>query len=95
MATTLREVVQFINSTMSSSDREVIIQAINAQRKLADMHATMDLYPGVTVQWVGGGHGGVVKGTVKKVNRTTVHVLEDRTGVMWRVSPGLLRVIPR
>jgi len=96
MATTLREVVQFITTSMSSTDREVIIQTLNAQRKLADMKATMDLYPGVTVEWDSKRSGGrTVSGTVKKVNRTTVHVFEDRTGMMWRVSPTLLRVVPR
>jgi hypothetical protein len=95
MATTLREVVQFINSSMSHADREVIIKTLNAQRKLADMKATMDLYPGVTVEWNSHRMGGsTVQGTVKKVNRTTVHVLQAN-GVMWRVSPTLLRVVPR
>jgi hypothetical protein len=96
MATTLREVVQFINSSMSPADREVIIKTLNSQRKLADMKATMDLYPGVTVEWNSHRMGGqTVTGTVKKVNRTTVHVQQENPHVMWRVSPTLLRVVPR
>lgn len=96
MATKLGEVLQFINSSMTVQDRQVIINALNSQRKLADMRATMELYPGVTVEWDSKRMGGrSVTGTVKKVNRTTVHVLEDVTGIMWRVSPTLLRTVPR
>jgi hypothetical protein len=38
-------------------------------------------------------HGGIITGTVDKVNTVTVAV-KSTTGIMWKVSPGLLKRAP-
>lgn len=93
MATTLIEVLRFINHDMTSEEREAIVLAVNAAQRRLEQRAMRDLYEGITVEWDGKlGHR---TGTVQKVNRRSVHVKDSVSGVMWRVSPNLLKVVPR
>jgi hypothetical protein len=87
----LKEIVDFIYSGMTRDDREVICDALREAGKISQHRAALQFHPGSRVQWESTRFGFLVKGTVEKINRTTVLVLEDGGGNRrWKVSPGLL-----
>jgi len=94
MATTLSEVIEFINTNMTSTDRSAIIQAMNSAQRRLEQRAAADLYPGVKVEFKDRS-GATIRGTVKKVNRRTIFVQPENGFTQWRVSPQLLKVVPR
>lgn len=92
MKTTLNDVLSFItNAPLTQANRNDIVRALNTRSRMDQMRAAGSLAVGHTVEFRSK-MGLTVRGTVTKVNRTTVNVtLSD--GRLWKVSPSLLTVV--
>jgi hypothetical protein len=90
---TLSDVLQFIrNPNLDPTHRTLIVEALNAQVRARRAQAKAGLYAGLQVQFFSNRTGCTVTGTIKKVNRVNVDLV-DTFGTRWRVSPQLLRAV--
>lgn len=93
MTTTLRDVLQFINSC-DASDHKTIASALSFKRALKNDEARFRFLVGDRVQFKVNKrpyYGAVVRGVLVKKNRTTFHVRPDGGGREWRVSIALIQ----
>lgn len=90
---TLHDVLKFIRDpNLDPNDRSLIVEALNAQVRLKRAQAKAGLYAGQRVQFFSSRTGCTVTGTIKKVNRVNVDLI-DTFGTRWRVSPQLLKPV--
>ena len=76
---------------IKSADNEtlnVIITQINRRRSALQEEATDNFVVGQDVEFTRK-DGDIVRGSIQKINRKTIHVKTDL--VLWKVSPSLLR----
>ena len=66
----------------------VIITQINRRRSALQEEATDNFVVGQDVEFTRK-DGDIVRGSIQKINRKTIHVKTDL--VLWKVSPSLLR----
>lgn len=89
----LKNILDFIRSpNLDSNDRLLIVEALNAQACLKRAQLKQGLYAGQLVQFFSSRTGCTVTGTIKKVNRVNVDLI-DTFGTRWRVSPQLLKAV--
>lgn len=89
---TVADVLRFIRGPhLDPSDRQLIIDALNAQARQSRARAKDGLRAGMKVTFLSTRTGKAVTGTIKKVNRVNVDLVEEGTGLRWRVSPQLLK----
>jgi hypothetical protein len=88
MSTTLQDVLGFVMCS-TREQRESIMQAVRYATQRDASHARMEFRPGSTVKFKNR-YGTIVHGIVKKVNRKNIDLVEDGTGMRWRVHPSLL-----
>jgi hypothetical protein len=87
---TLNDVMDFIMKSDKfdpQAERQVVL-ALKLRRESSRASARNKFVYGQPVQFTSR-TGQMIKGTVTKVNRVTIHVLAN--GVRWRVSPELLQ----
>ena len=89
--TNINEIVSFISSC-NDEDRKTIVDALNAQRRVANEQATKKLYLGARVSFTSSKGRGIIEGIVTKINRKTVK-LDCEIHGRWTVSPNLLTLI--
>ena len=87
----INEIVSFISSC-NDEDRKTIVDALNAQRRVANEQATKKLYLGARVSFTSSKGRGIIEGRVTKINRKSVKLDCDEQG-RWTVSPNLLTLI--
>ena len=87
----INEIVSFISSC-NDEDRKTIVDALNAQRRVANEQATKKLYLGARVSFTSSKGRGIIEGIVTKINRKTVK-LDCEIHGRWTVSPNLLTLI--
>jgi hypothetical protein len=91
MATKIKDVLDFIRDPqLDPSDRTLIVEALNAQTRMKRAQAKAGLYAGQRVQFHSTRVGRTVTGTIEKVNRVNVDLI-DTFGTRWRVPPQLLK----
>ena len=91
MAATLQDVLDFIrNPALDLDDRQALVDALNQQQRARRSQARQGLYEGMRVTWYSTRSGRQVTGRITKVNRVNCDVMEEISGVKWRVSPQLL-----
>lgn len=97
MNTTLSDVVSFIHSPeFSSSDHDQIVAALKASAKIRSQNAKRQFNVGDEVEFVSNKRRSAVRGTVTKITRSKVLVVERDggfPGCMWSVSPSLLKKV--
>ncbi len=94
MTTTLNDVIEFIrNPLLGDAERSVIISTLNSQVRIKRDRAKAGFRRGQTVQFYSERQGRTVTGTIRKINRVNIDLLEAGTGAKWRVSPQLLKPV--
>ena len=89
--TNINEIVSFISSC-NDEDRKTIVDALNAQRRIANEQVTKQLHLGARVSFISTKGRGLIEGTVTKINKKSVKLDCDEHG-RWTVSPNLLTLI--
>ena len=89
--TNINEIVSFITSC-NDEDRKTIVDALNAQRRVANEQVTKQLHLGARVSFISTKGRGLIEGTVTKINKKSVKLDCDEHG-RWTVSPNLLTLI--
>ena len=64
----INEIVSFISSC-NDEDRKTIVDALNAQRRVANEQATKKLYLGARVSFTSSKGRGIIEGIVAKINK--------------------------
>lgn len=82
-----------LTSTLTSTDINLIVDAVNVARKLLTKSTIRELAVNDRVTWVSSKTGTTGFGIVKKVSRTTVMVLSDEDNLLWRIPGGMLKVV--
>jgi|LakMenE01Jun11ns_1017448.scaffolds.fasta_scaffold9207948_2 hypothetical protein len=82
-----------LTSTLTSTDINLIVDAVNVARKLLTKSTIRELAVNDRVTWVRSKTGTTGIGIVKKVSRTTVMVLSDEDNLLWRIPGGMLKVV--
>jgi hypothetical protein len=94
MAATLKDVLDFIrNPELDRNDRLLIVEALNSQVRAKRAQAKQGLHRGMRVEFYSNRAFKNVIGRIQKVNRVNVDLIEEGTGMQWRVSPGLLKPV--
>ena len=78
---------------LTIADLNTIIEAVQTARKILSKTALRELAINDRVTWSGSKNGLTGFGTVKKVSRTTVTVLSDEDGRLWRVPGSMLKAV--
>lgn len=92
--TTINDVLNYIRSqALGSTERTLIINAINARTHEARAEAKVGLRPGMRVTFYSRREFRTVVGKVAKVNRVNVDIVEEGNGKRWRASPQLVKPI--
>lgn len=68
-----------------------VVAAIKQARSIKDRKSVFNFSEGDSVYFNSGRKYGIVHGTVKKINNTTVKLQDNKTGMTWRVAPSLLK----
>ena len=89
--TNINEIVSFITSC-NDEDRKTIVDALNAQRRVANEQATKELHLGARVKFTSSKGRGIIEGVVTKINKKSVKLNCGPEG-RWTVSPALLTLI--
>ena len=89
--TNINEIVSFITSC-SDEDRKTIVDALNAQRRVANEQVTKQLHLGARVSFISTKGRGLIEGTVTKINKKSIKLNCGDHG-RWTVSPNLLTLI--
>ena len=89
--TNINEIVSFIASC-SDEDRKTIVDALNAQRRVANEQVTKQLHLGARVKFTSSKGRGIIEGVVTKINKKSVKLNCGPDG-RWTVSPALLTLI--
>ena len=89
--TNINEIVSFIASC-SDEDRKTIVDALNAQRRIANEVATKQLHIGARVKFTSSKGRGIIEGVVTKINKKSVKLNCGPEG-RWTVSPALLTLL--
>ena len=87
----INEIVSFIASC-SDEERKSIVDALNAQRRVANEQATKQLYIGAHVKFTSSKGRGIIEGIVTKINKKSIKLNCGPEG-RWTVSPALLTLI--
>ena len=87
----INEIVSFISSC-NDEDRKTIVDALNAQRRVANEQATKELHLGARVKFTSSKGRGIIEGVVTKINKKSVKLNCGPEG-RWTVSPALLTLI--
>ena len=87
----INEIVSFIASC-SDEERKSIVDALNAQRRVANEQATKELHLGARVKFTSSKGRGIIEGIVTKINKKSVKLDCEEQG-KWSVSPSLLTLI--
>ena len=87
----INEIVSFIASC-SDEERKSIVDALNAQRRVANEQATKELHLGARVKFTSSKGRGISEGVVTKINKKSVKLNCGPEG-RWTVSPALLTLI--
>lgn len=91
---TLSDVLQFIrNPGLNPSDRTMIVDTLNSQARAKRAQAKAGFRPGQKVTFFSNRSFKQVTGTIRKINRVNIDLIEDVTGTRWRVSPQLLKAV--
>ena len=89
--TNINEIVSFITSC-SDEERKSIVEALNAQRRVANEQATKQLHLGARVKFTSSKGRGIIEGMVTKINKKSVKLDCGEQG-RWTVSPALLTLL--
>ena len=89
--TNINEIVSFISSC-NNEDRKTIVDALNAQRRVANEQVTKQLHLGARVKFTSSKGRGIIEGTVTKINKKSIKLNCGDHG-RWTVSPNLLTLI--
>jgi hypothetical protein len=90
----LRDVLQFIrNPQLDPNDRTLIVEALNAQVRAKRAQAKAGFRAGQKVSFYSSRSFKYVTGTIRKINRVNIDLIEDGCGTRWRVSPQLLKPV--
>ena len=89
--TNINEIVSFIASC-SDEDRKTIVDALNAQRRVANEQVTKQLHLCARVKFTSSKGRGIIEGTVTKINKKSIKLNCGDHG-RWTVSPNLLTLI--
>ena len=87
----INEIVSFISSC-NDEDRKTIVDALNAQRRVANEQATKELHLGARVKFTSSKGRGIIEGVVTKINKKSVKLNCGPEG-RWTVSPALLTLL--
>jgi len=92
MAATFKDVIEFIrNPQLSSTERSLIISTLNEQTRVKRVQAKAQFRVGQPVMFYSERLCRNVTGTIRKINRINIDLIEAGSGAKWRVSPQLLR----
>lgn len=90
----LKDVLDFIrNPQLDASDRSLIVEALNSQVRMKRAQAKAGFRPGQQVTFYSTRSFKTVTGTIRKINRVNIDLIENGTGIRWRVSPQLLKAV--
>ena len=89
--TNINEIVSFIASC-SDEERKSIVDALNAQRRVANDWMTSQLHLGARVKFTSSKGRGIIEGVVTKINKKSVKLNCGPEG-RWTVSPSFLTLI--
>ena len=93
MQITLNDVLDYIESLeVGDTRRTKIIDCLNRQSRASRAEAKAQFHVGQTVTFIANTYQHIT-GTIRKINRINIDVVDSATGRKWRVSPKLLHPV--
>jgi hypothetical protein len=78
---------------LTIADLNFIIEAVKTARDILSKTTLRELAINDRVTWTSSKSGLTGFGTIKKISRTTVTVLSDEDGKLWRIPGSMLKAV--